>query len=124
MRTTKLVLALALLVAVALSAGCNISALNKGGVNGKVYDRDSPTGAGIVGATVEALKDNVLVGSNVTGPDGAYEFRDLQDGTHVLRASKQGYESNQITVVIDRGGTLRDKNIPLTPTGQAAQAGQ
>ena len=122
MRTTKLMLGLALFVAVALAIGCNISTLNKGGVNGKVYNRDSPTGEGIVGATVEAMHDGTLVDSRTTVADGSYEFRDLQDGSHTLQASKQGFQSNQITVVIDRGGTLHDKNIPLTPVAQAAQA--
>jgi len=98
-----------------------------GSVSGSVH-YDTPTGAVVPNATVQALKagtpvtDTVtanILSSTVTDANGAYTFAFLVPGTYELRAlapASSGYKNALLTggVTVAEGQDLTDKVIVLT----------
>ncbi|MBI2843447.1 MAG: carboxypeptidase regulatory-like domain-containing protein, partial [Armatimonadetes bacterium] len=82
--------------------------------------RDYVTRYPIVGALVEAVGEGV---SSATASDGTYRL-DVAAGSHVVRASKTGYFTDQVIVEVAGGATVFkniDLAIPGTLTGRVTQ---
>ncbi len=84
--------------------------LRSGTIAGKVTS--AWTGAALAGATVAFSG-----GSTSTDANGNYSFTSVASGTYTLTATKTGYVSNSITVLLSAGATAT-ANIKLATGGQ------
>jgi len=89
-----------------------------GSVNGTVQSEGQP----LAGVTMEILDSTgTVVDSMSTAADGAFSFSDLSPGTYTIRASKDGYESNEKSVVINAFANTDARIITLTKKTQAGE---
>ena len=94
--------AVALLVALSgsfFSASQTTRPVTPGVVVGRVV---TETGAAIVGATVELLRDGVVAYRAATNSNGEFEFKDVSPGSYMVRASHQAFAPNtHPTIAVD-----------------------
>ncbi len=70
------------------------------------------------GVRVEARRtsDGLVVEAAITGIDGAYALW-VPPGTYLVRASKEGYQSGEQTVVVRKGVAVTNVDFTLLPSG-------
>jgi hypothetical protein len=91
---------------------------DKGSVNGTVESEGQP----LADVTVEILDSTgTVVDTATTAADGAFSFSDLSPGTYTIRASKDGYESKEKSVVINAFANKDAGIITLTKKSQATE---
>ncbi len=91
---------------------------DKGSVNGTVESEGQP----LADVTVEILDSTgTVVDTATTAADGAFSFSDLSPGTYTIRASKDGYESNEKSAVINAFANKDAGIISLTKKSQAGE---
>lgn len=107
---------LALLVLMALVAPA--AAQETGTVRGQVFDRES--GSPVEGVTV-ILVHPAAEGAEprqdvqVSGAEGAFEFRDVPAGSYELRFNKAGYRASTMTDFAVQAGEVNRADFPLPP---------
>jgi hypothetical protein len=114
MRHTSLAIAIGSLLAALAIVGCNTSQFMKGAVSGRVID--IVTAQGVPGAMVTAFNNGgAQVGFTLADEEGNYRIDDLVAGSVALHASADGYDEGTLSVLIDSGGTLQNKDIGVSP---------
>ena len=90
----------------------NVTAVVDGTISGVVTDQD---GEPIDEATVELYDDSDnLVDDTTTNNDGEYDFSSVDAGTYTVKATKDGYEEDTITVTVTAGNPDQDnKDLEL-----------
>lgn len=72
-----------------------------GGIIGIVADKTTGEPVPVANVTLEPTG-----ASTVTGSDGSFTFKNLQDGQYTVRLSKEGYKDNESSVQVTNGKTL------------------
>ncbi len=75
----------------------NLTAVVSGSISGTVTDQD---GDPIDDATVELYLGTTLVEDTTTNNDGEYDFMNVGAGDYDVRASKDGYEDDETSVIV------------------------
>ncbi len=91
----------------------NVTAVVDGTISGVVTDQD---GEPLDDVTVELFDDqDNLVDDTTTNNDGEYDFSSVDAGTYTVKATKDGYEEDTITVTVTAGNPDQDnKDLELT----------
>jgi hypothetical protein len=91
----------------------NVTAVVDGTISGVVTDQDSDP---LDDVTVELYDDqDNLVDDTTTNNDGEYDFSSVDAGTYTVKATKDGYEEDTITVTVTAGNPDQDnKDLELT----------
>jgi hypothetical protein len=88
-------------------------------VSGIVTSVDSgepDNGAGIEGATVEALTGNTLIAEATTGPKGAYTLPPIEAGSYTILVSATGFITQKMSLTVARNQNLTE-DFALVPAG-------
>jgi tetratricopeptide (TPR) repeat protein len=88
-RAASLVIILVLIFATPLVAG-NIEGTVRTGLRGEPVPR----------ATVQLLRERFAVGERQTGSDGRFDFRGLSIGNYAIRVRAEGYQEQEISVIL------------------------
>ncbi len=80
------------------SPAASVTVTDRGSTSGNVVNGE---GQALEGATVEIISGTTVVGTMTTGTSGTFQFTDLAPGSYTVRASKDGYESDETTVIIN-----------------------
>lgn len=75
--------------------------MNTGGISGFVVDKT--TGDPVQTVNVK-LKETGA--STITGSDGSFSFRDLENGEYTVLLTKEGYKDNSSTILVTNGKTV------------------
>ena len=81
-------------------------------VSGKILDATS--GARVKSAWVEVSRSGATLRGTSSAADGTYVFSGLSPGSYTVTAGKNGYATNQRTVVVVEGTQTTGQNIALT----------
>ena len=90
-----------------------------GGIGGQVTD---PSGASVVGASVQAVEASTHFTTSVmTGADGSYLMPTLQPGTYTVTVSAPNFSTESLTNVVLTAGQVVKENVGLKP-GMVAES--
>jgi len=73
------------------------NAQNTGKISGKAVSGQQPLAAAIVSLLLE--KDNSLIRTEITQPDGSFEFTNLKEGNYLITMDNPGYKSYQSQLI-------------------------
>jgi hypothetical protein len=120
---------LVLLSLLLFSPGRLLAQIPSGTLLGQVSD---PSGAGVPGATVQAVSSSGQTTSGVARSDGSYEIQGLAPGKYTVRAQAKGFaafEQQSVEIVPGQGKKLdialqiAEEREQVTVSGQTTQVG-
>lgn len=86
--------------------------------------RDTQTQVPLASAVVQLLQNSKIILQGTTDANGSYLIENIQAGTYVFQASKQGYHNFTQTLTVNAGDQLTGKNVDLQPlSAQASISG-
>src|SRR5208283_5348856 len=126
-RTFQYILSALLLSFSLFSSARLLAQVPSGTIRGQVSD---PSGAGVPGASVQAVSSSGQTSSGVARTDGSYEIRGLVPGKYTVRAQAKGFaifEQQSVEIVAGQGKKLdialqlAEEKEQVTVSGQTTQ---